>query len=1072
CGKRIRGKSFAKTSQDLIFCVPCYNERRERKRTERKQKDLLNKELPSIPQNHDAAPVSAGSRELGPNDPSRRGGGGHDIDPFDHRPLNASRERKEGFLRNFFGSQSSINDDEHHHQHAHSTDCSRSASINQGNRGHRHQPHQRADNASAHPRNSGDPPIPRASGGNTPGSAAPRIPSLHFDSSYSVVDDLEALALSYTRTSLRLAKSKGGDDKSNATSDTLVSSQGLLAGSEMTDGEKWLSVATSSELREELLVTQHHLNRIESNYNSLKALHVKVSEQLLDARAMLKRELGRCTEHEALIAKLRQEIAILKGSAGAPESTTMRESGEEAPRPLRASQDSALPTALTKRPLGRRERGRSLSNTIQLDCGDPDPKGNEDKTVDADGISSPLYANGGRLRSHNTVLRRGSRSIVRVAAKCDTANAKTAPRHGNYFSSDDENYDDLGREEECVIAPITHKPIGKRFNWIFNNSGTASPADGSKPSNANPTSVPSNGPHHRQQQQQQVDPNNSSKPRTSAQQGRQHLFQLQPFLRPSKCDACSEKIWGLNSRDLRCKACGFNCHTKCASQVPPSCPGIELGSAGAVAMVDPSHADAADPFAGEEIFGVSLLAQAAKEKRDIPWLIHSAVAFVDEHGLEYEGVYRKSGSTGEIKQVQRNIATILRTGNYHLPIAPPHTDVSNITSIIKQYLRDLPDPLMTYDTYPDWMRSTTVADIDDRIQAYRDACSKMPDPHRHTLVFLMHHLHRIAENSAVNRMNARNLAVVVAPNVLHLPKARAGEELMDMAKINHCISFLIENAYKIWPANLKSQVMSGDGLPPVATSLSGHYDNQDPEKKTGGRAKKREVTRSALFFGEDSSDDDDDVEESTAGTRGLGGGTSPESPSLNGMGSPMSSIAFDNEALMSIPSPLQDIVLDTDFIPLAKQRSIEGFGDYTRTALNGSGGGNENSHDNTSGWNTPMSPKLLSRPTSSARTSLNCSQRMRFSGQSRASDAETATAGIDSAQESADVKRNPNNEPVIQSRREARKYHIAMTTTLLTSSPASKTATAADKRSPRLQMVDPALAAMQHEGTTEYVVRN
>ncbi|KAJ1776565.1 Rho-type gtpase-activating protein, partial [Coemansia sp. RSA 530] len=66
CKQRIQGKSFAKTSQGIIYCVVCYGERRERKKAARKRREhqvLEEKVLPQLPQEAENAAAAVGRSE-------------------------------------------------------------------------------------------------------------------------------------------------------------------------------------------------------------------------------------------------------------------------------------------------------------------------------------------------------------------------------------------------------------------------------------------------------------------------------------------------------------------------------------------------------------------------------------------------------------------------------------------------------------------------------------------------------------------------------------------------------------------------------------------------------------------------------------------------------------------------------------------------------------------------------------------------------------------------------------------------------------------------------------------------
>ncbi|KAI9479199.1 Rho GTPase-activating protein domain-containing protein, partial [Coemansia mojavensis] len=139
--------------------------------------------------------------------------------------------------------------------------------------------------------------------------------------------------------------------------------------------------------------------------------------------------------------------------------------------------------------------------------------------------------------------------------------------------------------------------------------------------------------------------------------------------------------------------------------------------------------------------------------------------------LTMEGVYRRSGSTMDIRDVHAVISRVGTATNGQFSdsdatIAPDDTDVPSVTSVLKEYLRNLPDPLMTTDTYTLWVDAANKGSSAERIHAYRTISALMPTAHAATLRFLMRHLKRIADHQHENKMTPNNLAVVFAPNIL------------------------------------------------------------------------------------------------------------------------------------------------------------------------------------------------------------------------------------------------------------------------------------------------------------------
>ena len=50
-----------------------------------------------------------------------------------------------------------------------------------------------------------------------------------------------------------------------------------------------------------------------------------------------------------------------------------------------------------------------------------------------------------------------------------------------------------------------------------------------------------------------------------------HDFKSASFGIPTSCDLCQTTIWGLAKQGFTCRACGYNCHSKCEMKVPTTC---------------------------------------------------------------------------------------------------------------------------------------------------------------------------------------------------------------------------------------------------------------------------------------------------------------------------------------------------------------------------------------------------------------------------------------------------------------------------------------------------------------------
>lgn len=94
------------------------------------------------------------------------------------------------------------------------------------------------------------------------------------------------------------------------------------------------------------------------------------------------------------------------------------------------------------------------------------------------------------------------------------------------------------------------------------------------------------------------------------------------------------------------------------------------------------------------LFGSDLSERADYERRQIPSVVTRCIEEVELRGMDVEGIYRKTGGNSQVKMVQDGFE---KSEDYD--ISDPSIDITAVTSVLKQYFRKLPVPLLTFDVY-------------------------------------------------------------------------------------------------------------------------------------------------------------------------------------------------------------------------------------------------------------------------------------------------------------------------------------------------------------------------------------
>lgn len=210
----------------------------------------------------------------------------------------------------------------------------------------------------------------------------------------------------------------------------------------------------------------------------------------------------------------------------------------------------------------------------------------------------------------------------------------------------------------------------------------------------------------------------------------------------------------------------------------------------------------------------------------IPLIVEMCTSIVEARGLEVVGIYRVPGNTAAISQLTESVNRGFENINLQVTIVlvficleidkanliiarviydvfsrlllmqdPRWSDVNVISSLLKSFFRLLPDSLLTADLYPMFIDADKIEDPQRRMATIRKLLRDLPEHHFETLKYLMFHLKRIVEHSEVNKMEAKNLAIVFGPTLVRASGSRDNMVTMvtDMSHQCRIVESLLNN---------------------------------------------------------------------------------------------------------------------------------------------------------------------------------------------------------------------------------------------------------------------------------------
>ncbi|KAB8207398.1 RhoGAP domain protein [Aspergillus parasiticus SU-1] len=194
------------------------------------------------------------------------------------------------------------------------------------------------------------------------------------------------------------------------------------------------------------------------------------------------------------------------------------------------------------------------------------------------------------------------------------------------------------------------------------------------------------------------------------------------------------------------------------------------------------------------VFGVSLEDLYLRDGTAVPMIVYQCFQAIELFGLDMEGIYRLSGSANHINQMKQ----IFDNDSSQVDFTNPENfyhDVNSVAGLLKQFFRDLPDPLFTSQSYTDFINAARIDDDVQRRDSLHALVNNLPDAHYATLRALVLHLNKVQEHYTQNRMNAGNIAICFGPTLMG---ASSGGNVADAGWQVRVIETVILNTFQIF----------------------------------------------------------------------------------------------------------------------------------------------------------------------------------------------------------------------------------------------------------------------------------
>ncbi|XP_039879099.1 rho GTPase-activating protein 17a isoform X7 [Simochromis diagramma] len=239
-----------------------------------------------------------------------------------------------------------------------------------------------------------------------------------------------------------------------------------------------------------------------------------------------------------------------------------------------------------------------------------------------------------------------------------------------------------------------------------------------------------------------------------------------------------------------------------------------------------------DSWTEKPAFGTGLDEHLKRSGREIALPIEACVMMLLETGMKEEGLFRIAAGASKLKKLKA--ALDCSTSQLEEFYSDPHA----VAGALKSYLRELPEPLMTFQLYDEWIQASSVSDPDKRLQALWVVCDKLPKNNKNNLRYLVKFLAKLAQESELNKMTPSNISIVLGPNLLW---AKTEGSLAEMAAATsvHVVAIvepIIQHADWFFPEDVEFNVSGMFVMPTPASNHNNHldYDSGTIERKRPG----------------------------------------------------------------------------------------------------------------------------------------------------------------------------------------------------------------------------------------------
>ncbi|KAI8885095.1 RhoGAP-domain-containing protein [Backusella circina FSU 941] len=155
------------------------------------------------------------------------------------------------------------------------------------------------------------------------------------------------------------------------------------------------------------------------------------------------------------------------------------------------------------------------------------------------------------------------------------------------------------------------------------------------------------------------------------------------------------------------------------------------------------------------------------EHSQVPKFLGDCILVMIDKDLKTEGIFRKNGNIRGLKEMCEALDTM-----HHDDMVDffKEQQIVQLAAFIKRFLRELPEPILTFKLHKLFLLSITKGSSAETLAVIHYGICILPKVNRDILLLILGLLFWVSRHADANKMNADNLARVMAPNMLYPSK--------------------------------------------------------------------------------------------------------------------------------------------------------------------------------------------------------------------------------------------------------------------------------------------------------------